>query len=89
MIHTTATISLAILVTSFVLTFVRLVKGPTIDDRIAAMDLIASVVTGMLLLYGILLDRSMYLDVAIVIALTSFMGTVGVAAYLNQNHKSQ
>jgi multicomponent Na+:H+ antiporter subunit F len=70
------------LLIAFMISLFRLVKGPTINDRIAALDLIASIAMGFILVFSISSDKSIYFDVAIAIALVSFMGTVGISTYL-------
>ena len=70
------------LLIAFFISLYRLVKGPTIYDRIVALDLIASIVMGFILVYSISSGKAIYFDVAIAIALVSFMGTVGISTYL-------
>ena len=74
----------AFLLLALALCFFRLVKGPTMNDRLAALDLIASVTMGFILIYSILIKKAIYFDIAIVISLVSFIGTVAVATYLKQ-----
>lgn len=83
-LHITATISFIFLLIALLLTFIRLIKGPTINDRIAAMDLIASIVIGFILVYSIAIQQGIYIDIAIVISLISFVGTVAISTYLKQ-----
>ena len=70
------------LLIAFFISLYRLVKGPTINDRIVALDLIASIAMGFILVYSISSDKPIYFDVAIAIALVSFMATVGISSYL-------
>jgi multicomponent Na+:H+ antiporter subunit F len=70
------------LLAAFIISVHRLVKGPSINDRIAALDLIASIAMGFILVYSISSGKPIYFDVAIAIALVSFMGTVGISTYL-------
>jgi multicomponent Na+:H+ antiporter subunit F len=70
------------LLIAFIISLYRLVKGPTVNDRIVALDLIASIVMGFILVYAISSGKPIYFDVAISIALVSFMGTVGISTYL-------
>jgi multicomponent Na+:H+ antiporter subunit F len=84
-LNITSLISFSFLIVAFLFAFIRLVKGPTINDRIAAMDLIASIAMGFILVYSILIKESLYIDIAIVISLISFVGTVAISTYLKQN----
>lgn len=78
-------LSFGALLLSMLLALIRLFKGPATSDRIIALDLIASIVMGFILLYSIVVDREVYFDIAIVISLISFIGTVAVSIYLKQN----
>ena len=79
-------ISFSLLLGAMILAFARLLKGPSINDRIAAMDLIASVVMGFVLVYSILINQSVYFDIPVIISLISFIGTIAVSTYLK--HKN-
>jgi multicomponent Na+:H+ antiporter subunit F len=65
---------------------VRLVKGPTLPDRIVAMDLIGVLVVSLIVVLGGATDVRATLDAAIVIALIAFLGTVAYATYVERGH---
>lgn len=77
-------VSFTMLLVAFALAFVRIVKGPTSRDRIVALDLIASVTMGFILIYSVAINKAMYFDIVIVISLISFIGTVAISTYLKQ-----
>jgi multicomponent Na+:H+ antiporter subunit F len=70
-----------------VLSFLRLLRGPSLPDRVVAFDLMTSVAVGIMTLYSIATEETVFLDVAIVLALISFLGTVAFARYLEQRGK--
>ncbi len=74
------------LMLAMVFTLYRLLKGPTFNDVIAAMDLLSSTIIGIILLYGILINNRMYIDIAIIIALVSFIGTIAISTYIKQKN---
>jgi multicomponent Na+:H+ antiporter subunit F len=74
--------SLGLLLLSLILSMYRLIMGPHINDRIVALDLIASIVMGFVLLFSISAREMVYFDLVIVISLVSFMGTIGISTYL-------
>ena len=76
--------SFAALLTALVLALIRLIRGPETGSMIIAMDLIASIVMGYILLYSVVVNKVLYFDIAIVISLISFMGTVAISIYLKQ-----
>ncbi len=61
------------------LAFVRLVRGPSLPDRVVALDLIAALTVGFIAVYAIDTGERVFLDVAIVVALITFLGTVAFA----------
>jgi multicomponent Na+:H+ antiporter subunit F len=62
----------------------RLLKGPTVPDRIIVIDLVASATIGIILVFIILTGKTIYINVALVIALIVFMGNVAFAKYLKK-----
>ena len=70
-----------------ILAFIRLLRGPSLPDRVVAFDLMTSVAVGIMALYSIATEETVFLDVAIVLALISFLGTVAFARYLEQRGK--
>ena len=77
--------SFSFLIVAFILAFVRLLLGQGIYNRIAAMDLIASIVIGFVLVYAVFIQMGLYIDVAVIISLVAFLGTVAVSIYLKNN----
>lgn len=79
-------IAFTFLMTAMIITLIRLFKGPSVNDRIAAMDLIASIIMGVILVYSVLINNAMYFDVPVIISLISFIGTIAVSTYLKQKN---
>jgi multicomponent Na+:H+ antiporter subunit F len=79
-------IAFAFLMSAMIITLARLLKGPSVNDRIAAMDLIASIIMGVILVYSVLINNAMYFDVPLIISLISFIGTIAVSTYLKQKN---
>lgn len=75
---------MAIVVISTIMIAYRLVKGPTLLDRVLATDAIAVNTIIFIILSGIKQKTPIFFDVAIVIAILSFVGTVAVCKYLHQ-----
>ena len=74
-------ISLTVLALALLLSFVRLVRGPSLMDRVVALELIAIVVVGIIAVYAVGTDEPALIDVAIVLALVAFLGAVAFARY--------
>lgn len=71
-----------ILAALIVLSTVRLVKGPTAPDRVVAMDAVNTLVVAGMIVLGIVYQQIIFVDVAIVYALLSFVGTLYIARQL-------
>ena len=77
-------ITLVTLGAALLMAFVRLVKGPTLPDRIIAMDLFGALVVGLIVVLAGSSGVRATLDAAIVIALIGFLGTVAYATYVER-----
>lgn len=62
----------------------RLFKGPTLPDRVVALELMASMTVGIIGLYAIRTGRDAFIDVAMVLALTAFLAAIGFARHLEK-----
>ena len=77
-------ISLAVILAggAFLLTLGRFIKGPSAADRVVAFDVLTIISISLIVLGALLESRGIYLDVALVYALLSFLGVIAVARYL-------
>jgi len=86
MIENVAPVVLTMLGVALLIAFIRLVKGPTLPDRIVAMDLIGVLVIGLIVVLAASTGVRESLDAAIVIALIGFVATVAYATYVERGH---
>lgn len=75
---------LPLLGVALVLTFARLMRGPRLPDRVIALDLLATLAIGVIATCAIWFDQPALLDVASVVALIAFMGTVSFAYFIER-----
>lgn len=80
----TVNVVFAMLGLALVFSFVRLLRGPSLPDRVVALDLIATLAVGMIAVYAIATDQSVFLRDAIVLTVVSFLGTVAFAYYVGK-----
>jgi multicomponent Na+:H+ antiporter subunit F len=80
-----ATASLAILVV-MAMALVRAVAGPTVYDRILAVNTFGTLTVALIAVYGFLTARPDFLDIALVYALINFIGTIAVTKYVVFSH---
>lgn len=66
------------------LCFLRMFKGPTPSDRAVALDTLSTVTTALLVLLGYIFGRKVYLDVSLVYAVLTFVGSVAIARFLEK-----
>lgn len=77
-------VTLVMLGAALLLSFVRLVRGPRLQDRVVAMDLIAILTVGIIVTDSAGTGKTALLDAASVIALVGFLGTVAYAWYVDR-----
>lgn len=80
-------IILPILALSILLVFYRFMIGPTISDRIVALDLVVTIGIGVIAVYSILTKQPTFLDIALIFGLIAFLGTVAYSTYLEKRKK--
>jgi len=79
----------AMLVLAMFIAFIRLAKGPSLPDRVVALDVITAISAAILAVATIAARQSVFLDAAIVLALISFLGTVAFARYLERRARGE
>ncbi len=85
--ETAILISLVILSFSISLIIIRLVKGPSLPDRVISFDLIGTIVIGMIALYSLITGVKSYMIVAVILSLIMFLGAVAFAYYMRNKRK--
>jgi multicomponent Na+:H+ antiporter subunit F len=75
--------ALTLLMLTIALSFIRLYKGPSLPDRVVALDLLTTVGIAITAVYAVITERPVILDVATILALISFLGTIAFAYYID------
>ena len=76
------TFTFVVLSLAFVLIIVRIVRGPSLPDRILALDLLIAVAIGYIAAFGIRSGFTIYLDIAIALGLVGFLSTIALARFV-------
>jgi len=76
--------ALPLLTLAVLLVFIRLVRGPSLPDRVVALDLMTTLGVGIIAAYAIGTNQAIFLDIATIIALISFLGTIAFAYYIQK-----
>ncbi|WP_340160169.1 cation:proton antiporter [uncultured Hoeflea sp.] len=83
------TLALGILSLSFLVTIYRIVKGPTLPDRILGLDMLVAIAIGFIAVIGIKTGYTLYVDVAIALGLVGFLATVAFARFVLSRGKTE
>jgi multicomponent Na+:H+ antiporter subunit F len=75
-------IALALLTVAFLLTIIRIVRGPTLPDRVLALDLLVAIGIAYIAVGAIATGYFLYLDIAISLGLVGFLATVAFARFI-------
>ncbi|WP_281888929.1 Na(+)/H(+) antiporter subunit F1 [Paenibacillus sp. YYML68] len=76
--------ALAILSLSIVGALYRVLKGPSMPDRIIALDLVGIFLIGIIAILSIMLRTQAYLEIILLIGVLAFLGTVAFSKYLEK-----
>ena len=77
-------VSFYIMLAGMLLAFIRFLKGPTCADRVVALDVMTVLGISVIAMVGLHAGRVIYLDVALVYGLLSFLGGIVVARYMER-----
>lgn len=83
-LHGAMVVAGTMLMVAIILAFVRLMRGPSLPDRVVALDLTGTLALGIIAAFAVASGETVYLDVGIVLALIAFLGTVAFARYLEK-----
>jgi len=81
---TLLTVLLGILGAALVFAFVRLLRGPRSPDRLVALEVMSAIGVSIMALAAILWKQPVLLDVILVVALVSFIGTIALATFIER-----
>jgi multicomponent Na+:H+ antiporter subunit F len=77
-----STLSLSILGLAFLLTVGRIVVGPTLPDRVLALDMLVAIAIGFIAAMAAETGFTLYIDIAISLGLVGFLATVAFARFI-------
>jgi multicomponent Na+:H+ antiporter subunit F len=78
----TLIIAIVMLSICLLLTAIRFAIGPTLPDRVTAFDLFVANVIGIIVIYTELTDNQDFIDVAMILSLFGFLGSISFAYYI-------
>ncbi len=81
-VDTAGLFALAVLVLATLLTVWRAVVGPTLPDRVVALDMLVGIVIGFIAVIALRSGYTLYIDIAIALGLVGFLATVAFARFI-------
>lgn len=78
------TIIFALLIGAMFLAVVRLILGPSLPDRVVALDLMGMLSIGLISAFAVASDQQIFIDAALVLALIGFLSTVAFAYFIEK-----
>jgi multicomponent Na+:H+ antiporter subunit F len=84
MVNIILTIAAIFVLLSIVLSLIRFLKGPTAADRLMSFDVMTVASIALIAIIAHVAERIIYLDVAVVYGLLSFLGVLIIARYLEK-----
>lgn len=69
------------IVLALIVGFIRLIKGPSLPDRVVALDMMTVLIVSFCGLFALWTGSGSFLDVALVLALVGFLATVALARF--------
>lgn len=73
-----------LLLIAMFMTLYRFLIGPTLSDRIIAFDVLSILCISLLVIIALIFQSSLYLDIALVFGLISFLGTTIFGRYIEK-----
>ncbi|KRQ87919.1 Na(+)/H(+) antiporter subunit F [Caloramator mitchellensis] len=65
-----------------ILSLIRMIKGESIESRVVAIDVLTTISAAIIVIFAFMNKNGLFLDVALVYGLLSFVGVVAIARYL-------
>jgi len=80
--ETTLVVCMHVVGIAMLLSLWRLLRGPTVPDRILALDTLSVTAIAELMLFGMYLDSAIYFEAALIIAMLGFCSTVVLSKFV-------
>lgn len=84
MVNTILSIAIGIMLVAIILSLIRFIKGPCYTDRVISFDVMTISSLSIIAVIAYLTNRVIYLDIAMVYGILSFLGVLTVARYLEK-----
>ncbi|WP_298629295.1 monovalent cation/H+ antiporter complex subunit F [uncultured Thermus sp.] len=80
-------LALLLLTVALALTLYRLLRGPSLADRVLGLEMVGYGFMGLSLVYALITRQTFFVDVATVLALVSFLATIAFARFMERSRQ--
>ncbi|WP_318617880.1 Na(+)/H(+) antiporter subunit F1 [Sporosarcina sp. YIM B06819] len=84
MIETMLTISLVLFATTIAIAVIRIILGPSMPDRVIALDMIGVNLIAIIAVVSIILKTKAFLEVILILGILSFIGTIAFSKFIER-----
>ncbi|MCU0452782.1 MAG: monovalent cation/H+ antiporter complex subunit F [Bacteroidetes bacterium] len=77
-----------LLALAVVLTFIRIVRGPSLADRVVGFELLSAAAIGIIAIASVRFHDAVFIDVALLLSLLAFVSTVAFARFLDRRDEA-
>ena len=75
-------VALVLLSLALLLTVLRIIRGPTLPDRVLGLDMLVAIAIGLIAVIAVRTGFYLYIDIAIALGLVGFLATVAFARFV-------
>ncbi|MFJ7668441.1 Na(+)/H(+) antiporter subunit F1 [Lysinibacillus sp. NPDC097195] len=76
--------AIVVICLSMIAVIYRMVKGPSASDRVVALDSLGVSLISLIALFSILVETSFFLEIVLLLAILSFIGTVAFSKFIEK-----
>ncbi|MFQ6182109.1 cation:proton antiporter [Sinorhizobium meliloti] len=81
-LSTASGVALVLLSLALLLTVLRIIRGPTLPDRVLGLDMLVAIAIGLIAVIAVRTGFYLYIDIAIALGLVGFLATVAFARFI-------
>lgn len=82
LLHSATTFTLIVLSLALLMTAVRIIRGPTLADRVLGLDMLVAIAIGFIATIAVRTGFNLYIDIAIALGLVGFLATVAFSRFI-------
>lgn len=84
MFDTLMLLSMFLLTLSIVIALYRIIKGPSVHDRVLALDSVSYIIIGIVAVLSVYLDSQAYLETILLLGILAFLGTIAFSRFMER-----